>query len=196
MGAAPQMQRIQIDHQELRAYLLNAILFAGTLGIITFMCCAFTVTWEVNAIRVAQDQAITDTQHGLFSRMDSLLSKLDTFLVSFGSTNESVARELMQVRVQVRQSQEAQTQQTKAMSQVATNVAKESLKVTESIAEAVADTPAAAPPVVEVKQPPAAVNVEAPPPVVQREREEPQPAAPVDEPPRKRRWYRHLWPFS
>jgi hypothetical protein len=124
--------------------------------------------------------------------MDSLLWKLDTFLVSFGATNQSVARELMQVRVQVKQSQDAQTQQTRAMSQVATSAVKESLKLTESVVQAVTDNPA---PVVEVKPPPpATVKVEAPP-VVVREREVPLPVAPIDDPPRRKRWYRRLWPF-
>jgi hypothetical protein len=192
MGSAPSMQRRSLDPRSFREYLVNALLIAGTLGIVTFMCSAFTVTWEVNAIRVAQDRAITDTQRGLFSRMDSLLWKLDTFLVSFGATNQSLARELLQVRVQVKQAQEAQTQQTKAISRVATSVARESLKATENAVQAVVDK---APPIVEVKTPAATVQV-TPAPVLQPPKEEAPPPEPAQvEPTPKKRWYRHLWPF-
>src|SRR4051794_2930456 len=89
----------RIDPAAFRAYLINAILIAGTLAAVTFCCCAFTLVYEVNAIRLLQMQGITDTQHGLFSRIDSLLWKADTFLITFSATNQSLAKGLTQVRV-------------------------------------------------------------------------------------------------
>jgi hypothetical protein len=193
MSFAARMQRKHIDPDSFREYLVNALLIAGTLGIVTFMCAAFTIVWEVNAIRVAQDRAINDTQRGLFSRMDSALWKIDTFLVSFGATNQALAKELLQVRVQVKQSQDAQAKQTQAISQVATSVARESLKATENAVQAVVDK---APPVVEVKTPSATVQVSpAPAPAVLPFKENPPPEPSPAETPRKRRWLRRLWPF-
>lgn len=190
MGAAVRMARAKVDPVEFRQHLVNAILIAGTLSCVTFMCCAATITYEVITARVQLIATLTETQRGMFARTDSLLWRIDTFLSDFKAANLSVASGLTKVRVQVKESQDAQTQQTKAISRVAT----ESIKATESVAQAVVDKPL---PVVEVKTPSATVEVKTPAPLAikdQGDEEEPPPPAETPPPPKKRKWYK-LWLF-
>lgn len=194
MGTAPRMQRERVDPAALREYLVDALLIAGTLGIVTFMCCAFTITYEINTMRIAQTQGINDLQRGLFTRLDTALWKCDTLLITLGATSQSITNGLNNVRVQVKQSRDAQTRDTKEISRVATRVAAESLKATESVVAAVVDKSA---PVVEIKPSTPTVEVKTAAPIVQPKKEEhPQPEMPVDVPPvpKKRHWFR-LWLF-
>src|SRR4051812_29419185 len=86
MGTAPIMQRVYVDPRAFREHLTNAILIAGTLASITFTCCAFTIAYEVHSLRIAHTQGLTEMQRGMFSRLDSLLWKVDTFLVTFSAS--------------------------------------------------------------------------------------------------------------
>ena len=137
-----------IDEAAFHAHVVNVLLVVTTIGIIVVSCTCLSVVLEIRSIRRYQEQAAATLQNGVFSRLDSLLWKTDTFLTIAGAANKSLAAGLTQVRVQVKESSDAQKQSTAAMSQATTSIVKESLATTNDMVQAVV---AKAPPVVEIK---------------------------------------------
>jgi hypothetical protein len=191
-------ERTHIDEAAFRNHVISVLLVTATLGIIIFSCTCVSLIFELNAIRRNQATAAAGLQNGIFSRIDSLLWKTDTFLTEFGATNKSLAAGLTQVRVQVKESTDAQTKSTAAMSQATTTAVKASIAATNDVVQAVVEKP---PPVVEVKAekpmivaPPAEIKIVPTPPPPPPDEQEVQNSG------RKARhgkwnWLRRLWPF-
>jgi len=109
------------------------LLATATLGIVVVSCTCISLILELNAIRRNEVVAAAEFQNGVFSRVDSLLWKADTFLTIASATNKGLGAGLTQVRVQVKESTDAQTQSTAAMSKAATTAVKASLAATGAI---------------------------------------------------------------
>lgn len=190
------------DEAALQHHLLNALLATATLGIIVIACCCITFVFEVHTIRVTQAQASQDLHSELIARLDSALWKTDTFLTLLNATNKNLASGLMQVRVQVKESSDAQTHSTEQISKATTNAVHATIQATSDVIKAVVDQPA---PVVEIKA--EKPTVIAPPPAEIKFVPEPVPMSQPkvekkvdvkEEPPKRHgmfHWLRWLWPF-
>jgi hypothetical protein len=194
------VKKIEVDPIEFRAYLFNALLIAGTLGIIVTSLSMATIAFELARMRQSQEMAFQNVERKAFERVDAALWKVDTFLTLADKTNQNLAHGLMEVRVQVKQSQDATDKTAKQLTNATAAVVRETTKQTTEVVKAITEQ-AANPPVVELKQAAPVVKFDGPvpvritppstvvtPPAAKPSEEEP------DEPKRKR-WYRKLWPF-
>ena len=135
---------------ELRDHLTQILQLVAIFGIAIFSCVGVSVAFDIHAMRMNEIQGSADFRVGVFSRVDSLLWKLDTFISVMSAGNKSLASALTQVRIQVKESSDDQTKSIKASSTATTAVVKQTLESNSQALEKVADA----------NQP--VINVEAP----------------------------------
>ena len=183
---------------ELRDHLTQILQIVAIFGIAIFSCVGVSIAFDIHAMRMNEIQGSADFRVGVFSRVDSLLWKLDTFLSVVSAGNKSLASALTQVRIQVKESSDDQTKSIKASSTATTAVVKQTLESNSQALEKVAD---ATQPVINVEAPKSTpvvppIVVNAPPPTVAGHSS----VANQSQDKNTRRhshfhWLRKLWPF-
>ena len=184
-----------VTADEFRAHLREVLMIASTFFLVIVSCVAVSVGFDIHAMRINEIQGGATLRTEAFSRIDSLLWKVDTLISVMSATNKALASGLTQVRVQVKESSDDQAKSIKATSNAATAVVKEVKATIESNQEVLEKVSEAPKPVVNVELPkPAAPIV-----VTQPATTQPIPATVPVLPaavPRKHhshwRWLRHL----
>jgi hypothetical protein len=125
--------------QEFREHFRVILLLLSIFGVIIVSGAAVSIAVDMHAIRANEVQGIAALRASIFSRVDALLWKVDTISAIASATNKSLARGLMEVRVQVKQSSEDQAKSIKATSNSAEKIVKQTLESNSAVLEKVAD---------------------------------------------------------
>ena len=136
-----------VSFVEIRRFLRDVALAVSIVSMIVFCLAVVSIASDVHSMRTNTITSETELRVGLLSRVDSLLWKLDSLAAIASTFNKSLASQLTQVRVQVKQSSDATTDQTKQITKATTNAVKESLATAQQAIAAVADK---SPPIVHV----------------------------------------------
>jgi hypothetical protein len=119
-------------------------------ALLVFVPCCMSIAVDVHMARLDQARMVTDIQAGIFSRLDKALWKADTFLIDWSKFEQVMSAQMTQVRIQVKQSSDDATHETKLSAKAATTAMTAVATSTAQVLAAVTDQPA---PVIQVTQP-------------------------------------------
>jgi hypothetical protein len=148
---------------EIRRFLRDIALAVSIITMIVFCLAVVSIATDMHAIRTNAIISEAQLRVGLFSRVDSLLWKMDSLTTIASAFNKNLSTQLTQVRVQVKQSSDDAADQSTRLAKATTSAMKDSLATTQQAIAAVVDQ---GPPVVHVAPTVPPPSVSAPPPLI------------------------------